>query len=138
VEFIEIEKEIEYLKKFVEIQQLRRSGRCKISFDISEDVIDFKIAPLLLIPLVENAFKYLTNRKDTDNFVYISLTKTGSQMCFIIENTTAESAIEKKEHGGIGLTNLKSRLSLIYPKKHELLINKENNIFKVKLTLNVG
>lgn len=138
VEFIEIEKEIEYLKKFVEIQQLRRSGRCKISFDISEDVVDFKIAPLLLIPLVENAFKYLTNRKDTDNFVYISLTKTGSQMCFIIENTTAESAIEKKEHGGIGLTNLKSRLSLIYPKKHELLINKENNIFKVKLTLNVG
>ncbi len=138
VEFIEIDKEISYLKKFVEIQQLRKSGRCKITFDIAEEVTDFKIAPLLMIPLVENAFKYLTNRKDTENFVYISLTKDRNQMCFVIENTTADIPKEKKESGGIGISNLKSRLSLIYPKKHELLINKENNIFKVKLTIDVG
>ena len=138
VEFTGIEKEINYLNKFIEIQRLRKSKRCKMDFKIGDNVKDFLIAPLLLIALVENAFKYVTNDKDSDNYVSISLTKNESLMQFTIENTFHESeSYDMKTSGGIGLNNLQNRLNLIYPNRNELILIKENNIFTAKLKINV-
>jgi tetratricopeptide (TPR) repeat protein len=140
VEFTDVANEISYMSKFVEIQRLRKSSRCKIDFKVGENVKNFVIAPLLMIPLVENAFKYVTNDKDFENYISIALSKEGNKIEFSTENTAYESEEpeNKKIHkGGIGLTNLKERLALIYPNKHELKIERENNIFKTKLVIYV-
>ncbi|MFO0322259.1 MAG: tetratricopeptide repeat protein [Bacteroidota bacterium] len=136
-DFVEIEKEKEYLKKFVEIQEIRKSERCKIEFKIGLKVKDFLIAPLLLIPLIENAFKYVTNDKDSENFVLISLTKENNELHLSVKNTMHIQQ-EKEDYGGIGLKNLENRLQLIYPNKHNLEVSKEKNIFIANLTINVG
>jgi tetratricopeptide (TPR) repeat protein len=140
VEYTDIGKEIVYMSKFIEIQKLRKSNRCKIEFIVGEEVKDVMIAPLLMIPLVENAFKYVTNDKETENFIRISLKRSGRGIEFTTNNTTYpdETQADKRIHkGGLGLRNLKNRLDLIYPKKHELHILKEGAIFKTKLIVHV-
>ncbi|HYG51383.1 MAG TPA: histidine kinase [Flavobacteriales bacterium] len=138
VEFIGLDKEISYLRKFITIQRLRKSDRCRIVFNSQEIPGYILIAPLLLITLVENAFKYVSNDRLIENFVEMKLECDEKRICFEVKNTTYENGMRQKpEEGGIGLTNLKSRLQLIYPGKHELAIVNKDNIFNAKLVLHV-
>ena len=140
-EFIRIEKEINYMHNFIEVQQLRKSERCTINFFVGDNLTNFLIAPFLFLPLLENAFKYVTNDKNAENYIYIALTKNESGIAFTIENTThtdpySQDHIKKSAGSGIGLTNLKNRLQLIYADEYEFSAKKENNIFKINLTIN--
>lgn len=136
-DFITIEKEIEYIKEFVSFHKLRKSLRCQINLNIGDDIRNFKISPLLIIPLLENAFKYVSNEKNTDNFVSILLKKRRGILIFSIENTTFDKNEISNHYGGIGLINLKNRLELIYPKKYKLSISKKNRVFKANLLIYV-
>ncbi len=135
--FIKIEMETEYLKKMVEMYTYRKSKRCRVEFIIGEGLTGFLIAPIIIAPLIENAFKYVTNDKDNENFIHFSLTQQKNELVFIGANSMYEYEIKNEFASGIGLSNLKSRLDLIYPDKHLLEISKENSIFTIKLTLNV-
>lgn len=140
-EFIQIEKEIDYMHNFIEVQRLRKSERCTIHFSVDNNLNNFPIAPFLFLPLLENAFKYVTNDKDSENYITISLTKSASGIVFKVENTAHLNAVspsiaEQPAYSGIGLTNLKDRLKLIYPDKHEFHVQREKNIFKVNLIIN--
>lgn len=134
VNFIEIEKELNYINKFVEMQKLRKSERCKIQINIQDNIKNFVIAPLLLIPLIENAFKYVTNDKDKENYVSIDFRRDDEKIIFKVKNSTyEESENTDKKYGGIGLRNLKSRLDLIYTNKHKLNTLNTGNEYTAEL-----
>ncbi len=133
---IGIEKELVYLKNFVQLQQLRKDNNYDINMDIDSNVSGFSITPLLLIPFVENAFKHISNHTDAVNFVHICLTKQNGSLTLHVKNSKDNSA--STEHsGGIGLANVQRRLELLYPGKHSLHISNGENTYSVQLQLSI-
>ncbi len=133
---IPIEKELSYLRDYVDLQKLRKDENYSVEFNYSPEVKNFSIEPLLLIPFVENAFKHISHKSGEKNFVKLDMNRTNGQFNFTIENSK-ESERTTELHGGIGLTNVKRRLELLYPEKHELMINNKEDIYKVILNLNI-
>jgi len=131
---IPIEKEICFLKDYVALQQLRGSANTDIQFHCADGVSDFSIEPLLLIPFVENSFKHLSHyNNDKQNEVKIDIWRTNGSMHFSVFNTTENNA--PNGQGGIGLSNVKKRLQLLYPGKHDFHIIENGNWFGVELSL---
>jgi len=133
---IPVEKEISYLKDYVDLQTLRKDDRYSVTFNYSPQVTGFSIEPLLLIPFVENAFKHVSSHPEKSNFVKLELSRSNGQFIFSAENSK-ETAKTTDPHSGIGLNNVKRRLELLYPEKHELNIVDENGVYKVDLKLKI-
>jgi len=133
---ISIEKEVAYLKDYLTLQQLRRDENCSVSFHCSADVKDFVIEPLLLIPFVENSFKYVSHHADKPNFINLKLRRGNGSFFFSITNSKEENGVVQR--GGIGIANVKRRLELLYPGKHELTIDETEVDFSVTLNLSVA
>lgn len=133
---IPVEKEINYLKDYVDLQKLRKDEHYSVSFSYSPQVKDFSIEPLLLIPFVENAFKHVSSHSNKANFVTLELGRHNGQFIFSAENSKDKSKVTEP-YSGIGLANVKRRLELLYPGKHELTITDENDIYKVNLKLKI-
>jgi two-component system LytT family sensor kinase len=138
VDNIVIEKEIQYIRNYVALQQERKEENCLVQVDIPENVRGFTIAPLLLITFVENAFKYVSNYEDRENKVIISLCREGEQLLFRAYNTRDEDGVRlEMEKGGIGITNARRRLNLQYPGKYQLEITDGGESYEVLLHLNI-
>ena len=132
-EKIPIEKETEYLKNFVELEKIRKGDKVKVNFDIVEGTNGFAVAPFMLIPFLENAFKHVSTFSDKENFIHIQFSKEGGKFKTAFRNTSDN--LVRYEVGGIGLKNVKRRLDLLYPGKHGLFIKEASGIFTVELTL---
>jgi two-component system, LytTR family, sensor kinase len=134
---IPVEKEIHYLKDYVDLQKLRKDENYTVEFNCSTGVNGFSVEPLILIPFVENAFKHISHHKDQLNFIKLELSLDKGVFHFKVENS--KEVIEKTtdKHSGIGLNNVKRRLDLLYPGKHQLTISNERDTFKVKLQLKI-
>jgi len=135
-----IEKEINFLKDYIAVQRLRRNDNCELHFEVSGIDTSARIEPLLLVPFVENAFKHLSHfdngQKDIIN---VSLTSKNDHLVFAVENTVnAGKANELVKQGGIGLKNLKRRLELLYPEKHELHTEEAGGWFKACLDVKLN
>lgn len=135
-EMIPVEKEIRYLSDYMDLQQLRKDEKYEVQFHCSPSVKQFQIEPLLLIPFVENAFKHISHYADHKNIVKAEMDYAGGLFTFRVENTT-DTASVKEQPGGIGLVNVKRRLELLYPGKHELVIDDVSDMFTVVLKLQV-
>jgi sensor histidine kinase YesM len=133
---IPIEKELAYLKDYVDLQMLRKDENYSIDFKCSAEVKGFSIEPLLLVPFVENAFKHISHRTSAQNFVKLDITRTNGHFNFTIQNSK-EAGRTAERHGGIGLNNVKRRLELLYPGKHELVIDNNADTYKVDLKLKI-
>ncbi|MGZ8543960.1 MAG: sensor histidine kinase [Flavisolibacter sp.] len=134
-EKISIDKEISYLRDYIDLQRLRKDEHSCISLDIEEGLPGFSIEPLLLIPFVENAFKYLSQgiRK---NEIHVGLSMKNGLMHFRVRNTTdGRTKPLLPECGGIGLVNVKRRLELLYPGRHQLDIQNAGGWFDVQLEI---
>ncbi|MEI9920527.1 MAG: sensor histidine kinase [Bacteroidota bacterium] len=130
-----LEKEIVYLKNYVDLQRLRRDDKYKIEFTTSGDSRVFTLAPLLLMPLVENAFKYLSHFPEGNNIVSIHIHNDDQSVEARVRNTKETRIAERREVGGIGLRNLRRRLELQYPDRHELEVNDGKTEFEVILRI---
>lgn len=130
---VKLKDEIEYLRNYLDLQKMRINKDIEVSFVINGEVDNFEIAPLLLIPFVENAFKYGLSYV-SDSFVRIECTVEKSALKFCVQNTVHERG-KSELSSGIGLENVKRRLTLLYPDKHSLRINDSNGIFDVELTI---
>ena len=135
---IEIAKEVSFLKQYVAVQQLRKNDNLKLEFTISIADEQSLVEPLLLIPFVENAFKHLSHYNNgKKDFILITIEEENNRLNFKIENTIDEFQTNYiNDQQGIGLINVMRRLELLYPDKHELHIEKENNWYKINLCLN--
>lgn len=129
-------KEAEFMRDFIALMKLRANKKLTITTDIPEKINDYPIVPMLLLPLVENAFKHGIHATDKSE-IHIKLRQDGSSLEFEVENTYFEKTSTTDE-GGIGLTNTKRRLHLIYPNKHSLKAGiAENGMYNVKLQINL-
>ena len=123
---VSILKEIAYLRNYVLLQQYRKEENLIVQFNTDDPLEEFEIAPLLLVVFIENAFKYVSNFEDKENKIIISLQHKKNKLDFSVFNTTENSHFNS--NGGIGLTNVKRRLEILYPENTILL-------FKMKMTL---
>ncbi|HNP47210.1 MAG TPA: histidine kinase [Bacteroidia bacterium] len=138
-DYIEIEKELHYIKNYIEIQMLRKTDRYKCTFTVSDSVKNFSLAPLLLTPFIENAFKYISNHSNGKNEISISMDYKEGEFSFHICNDKDQSTvIEIHENKGIGLANVRRRLDLLYPDKHSLEIRNESGQFSVAMKMNIN
>ena len=127
-------KEADFMKDFIALMKLRANSKLTITTDIPQKIHDYPIVPMLLLPLVENAFKHGVHATDKSE-IHISLRQKDSTLEFEVENTYFEKSSTTNE-GGIGLTNTKRRLHLIYPDKHTLKAGiAPNGKYNVKLHL---
>lgn len=125
--------EIDYLNNVIELQRISAKGNAYINFNCSGVSNTQRVASLLFIAFVENAFKHGV-LNDADNPVQINLDATGEQLHFTISNKI--NSYQKDHTGGIGLANVTRRLDLIYAGKYQLLIKNDGNYYQVDLTLN--
>ncbi|WP_298734926.1 histidine kinase [uncultured Chitinophaga sp.] len=135
---ISIEKEAQYVANYVAIQQMRHNENCEVSFYCDPGMRQFQIAPLLLIPFVENAFKHVSAHVNAPNRVNISLRRQGSFLQLETYNTCEQMQRENGKHKGIGLANVKRRLELLYPERHHLQIDKTAQAFHVTLDIRIA
>jgi two-component system, LytTR family, sensor kinase len=136
---ISLEKEIEYLQSFVNLQKKRLSSEVSpnIEFKIEGAIEKYQIAPLLLIPFVENAFKHGI-RMGNETFIKIQLSVQNNTLLFEVKNSISKNSNElETQYGGVGLENVKKRLELLYPNQYQLIIQEEEKQYYVTLKLNI-
>lgn len=137
---VPLEKEVTYLENYISLEKIRLEEKTNIEFNKSGDCNSKKIAPMLFIIFVENAFKYL----DLDNengSVLIDLTVYDNEIIFRCSNTFDKSVLKelpkKKSNSGIGLKNAEKRLKLIYPNSHHLKIEQIEQNYIVELKIDI-
>ncbi len=133
---IPVEKEISYLQDYVDLQKLRKDEDYAVTLNYTPRVKDFMIEPLLLIPFVENAFKHVSAHPGRQNFINVYLDRHNGEFEFTAENSK-EGSKTSDPYSGIGLANVKRRLELLYPGKHELSIVDTSDRYRVNLKLKV-
>lgn len=134
-DLINLEQEIKLLEDYIELEKIRYTNRLNLKFNSKIDENNYKITPLLLIPLVENAFKHGTKGSVDNVYIRINLEVKNNLLLFDIENSNYNK-VEKIVNEQIGLKNLKRQLELCYSIFNIEIIN-TNNIFRVILKLNL-
>lgn len=139
-EKIDIRQEVNYLKNYIDLQQLRAGGikDFELKTDLDDTLCLQSIAPMLLVPFVENAFKHGLSMRHP-SWIDIKLRCDGKQLYFSVFNSLHPKSEEDPERNasGVGLENVKKRLLLLYPKKHQLTIHQTEREFSIMLTLNI-
>lgn len=130
---IPIEKEIKIIEDFIELERLRYDDRLTINFEKKVDNFQQKIAPLILLPFVENAFKHGVGETRFDAFINIKLELKEGALKYTIKNTI--DGAEPVVSDGIGLKNVKRQLELIYGNNYSLEIIPETETFTVELSI---
>jgi LytS/YehU family sensor histidine kinase len=121
----------------VDLQKKKKDENYSVQFNCSPEVKGFSIEPLLLISFVENAFKHISHKTSRNNFVNVDMNRKNGLFEFTVENSKEDNFPLKEKQGGIGLNNVKRRLELLYPGKHELQIEDKNEVYKINFKLKV-
>ncbi len=130
-----LEKELDYVLKYIKIEETRKGSDIQLEYDIKLENPTIKIAPLLLIPFIENAFKHCSNHLDSNlNRIKINIEEEGGRLTLNVTNSY-DLLMNNNVAGGIGLANVQKRLSLLYPDTHQLNINKEMTNHIVNLSI---
>lgn len=134
---VPLHKEVNYLKNYLDLEQLRQHDNIQINFRVDGHVSDQQIAPLLFIPFLENSFKHGLNTQLKDGFVNIHLQVAEKSVDFKIENSKGQTVArpDNRPSGGIGLVNVRRRLNLLYPERYHLKVSNTPNTFAVHLTI---
>lgn len=131
-EKVPVEKEIEYIENYIELEKMRLEDDFVVQFDISGDYQRTRIAPFIFITFLENAFKHGVTNGENGKII-ISLRFEENKCFYEVKNTIATVATQTQE--GIGLLNVQRRLNLIYPEKHTLKIENTADVYTAKLML---
>lgn len=135
-DFVPLEKELNYISNYIELQRIRLGDTVQIDYVVSGNWAEEYIAPLLLIPFIENAFKYGVN-PEISSKIGIDLSITDHQLSLTVINNKVQNN-EQRIKSGTGLTNAQKRLKLVYPAMHKLVLQDSNQNFNVKLTLQLA
>ncbi|WP_439882751.1 sensor histidine kinase [Pontibacter sp. MBLB2868] len=133
---IALAKEIELLQHYISLEKLRYGDRLDLSVSITGDIEKFQIAPLLLLPFLENAFKHGTSKQIDQCWISFNLEMEDSSMYFkLINSIDPEGEEELNVPGGLGLTNVMKRLEILYKGKYKLDTQKLEEVYVVNLGL---
>jgi two-component system, LytTR family, sensor kinase len=134
-DLVPVGKQLEFLQSYVYLERLRANESLDVQFEVTGDRSDVKIAPLLYLAFIENAFKHGAKDKSDNPYIHIVFNlEKDDRVIFSVENR-ADPFRRKNLDGGFGLSNVKKRLELLYPGKHELDISESLTIYRVELTI---
>ena len=137
-DFVELEEELIYIRNYIELQSIRLHDDVNLQFQINGKAEGKLIAPMLLVPIIENAFKHGIDYT-IKSYVDINITVDKDELSVRIKNSKNKFITEQADkNSGIGLKNVKRRLEMVYPDKHLLDINESDDLFDVSLTLNLS
>ena len=128
--------EINYINNFIELQKLRLDRSVKLEYNTLQNIPALQIAPMLLIPFVENAFKHGVN-SEQKSYINIELAMNTTEFQLHVVNNKVSVQRDISEKSGLGIINTKHRLNLLYPSKHLLVINDTEKEFSVSLHINL-
>ena len=135
-EFVSLEKELEILNSYIELEKMRYNERLELQYKITGDVNGHRIAPLILLPFIENSFKHGASNDRSNPVIKIDLTIEKEFLLLkIVNSLPADKVTDETVAQGIGLKNVKRRLELIYPGNHELKIIPGEKLFEVWLKI---
>ena len=135
---VPLNQEIQFLKNYVALEQLRYGDRLDVSLNFTGDIHGRNIAPLLLIPFLENAFKHGTSEQLDQSWISLNLAVEGHTLTFQLLNSRDPDGDETHLLGGIGLQNARKRLDLLYPDRHDLRVQADADTFMVTLKLELS
>ncbi|HEV7621352.1 MAG TPA: histidine kinase [Flavisolibacter sp.] len=133
-ESIELQKDIDYLTSYIDLQRLRLTSKVTINYTVKGKTKDLSIAPLLLITFIENAFKHGISYTHS-SVITISIEVFDKTLTLFVSNPVVTS--NKFEHGGIGLKNVARRLDLLYRDKYSIEFTNNDNLYIVHLKINL-
>lgn len=131
---ISLVKEIEFLRKFIQLMELRLLEQATVHYIFPENAQGYEVAPLLFIPLVENAFKHGVTAGINSN-ILIEMTVNDEVLVFYTENRNVPKRKDDRSGSGIGLKNLRKRLELLYPNRHEFIQYADEQHFHTRLSI---
>jgi len=133
--FVPLAKELQLIKDYVSLEKIRYGNRLEVHLDIPNDTDDLEIAPLLLLPFVENCFKHGASHMIDQPWISLFVTIEKREMKMKLVNGKAPGYQPKKSSGGIGIKNVRKRLELLYSEKFFLDIQEEDEVYIVNLKL---
>ncbi|HRI01962.1 MAG TPA: histidine kinase [Saprospiraceae bacterium] len=136
-----LSKEIHYIQNYIELEKIRLSKHTEIELEIIGDISNVKIAPLLIIPFIENCFKHGVKLSQDPSYIHILVRLDENSLKLDIKNSKSAQIPSLRSHktfGGIGLANVRKRLEFLYPKLHELIITDNPEQYHVHLFLNLN
>jgi LytS/YehU family sensor histidine kinase len=133
-----LRSEIEFMHNYIDLMRLRMNDKVKLTVKFPENVENISIAPLLFIPFIENAFKHGISYRE-NSYINIAMTVAKESLSFHCSNSHFRSIREPdSDHAGIGLDNVRKRLNLLFPGKHELRIHDSTASFEVDLIITLA
>lgn len=136
-EYVPLHLEIKYLKDLIAVEGTRWGNELEVKSKWNIEDGQLQIVPLLLVPLIENAFKHVSRLPNQKGYVHLYCEQANDQLNFRIENSATEQYKSPSQSQGLGLENVKKRLSIQYPEKHHLDIEKTDSDFTVKVVLDL-
>lgn len=133
-DYVALSKEIEYIGNYIALQETRISPQTKFSFIVKGDAYGKQIAPMLMIPFIENAFKYGIN-PDEDCLLRIEIDIADKELHLLVENRKIPVRISEEAVGGVGIENARRRLQAVYPGRYILDIADRSDFFTVNLKI---
>lgn len=134
-EEILLTKELEYIEKYIALQKIRTANTSYVNYEVTGKINGQTIAPMVFIPFIENAFKH-TNNKKLVNAIKVQIEIAKAHIKMVCTNKIDPNRTTKVESNGLGNQLIQKRLRLIYPERHQLQVNNENNQYSVALTIN--
>lgn len=136
---IPLQQEVNYLENFIELEELRLESNFDLNLQIHRNLGgNWMIAPFILMPFVENAFKHVSQKLDGTDWVNIQLEVEDGELIFLVTNSiskTYKASPDVVKYGGLGLKNVQRRLDLLYPDQYKLSITSDDKAFVVRLGL---
>jgi sensor histidine kinase YesM len=134
---IAIANEIKIVENYIELEKIRFSNRVDLNFTTDLKSQDIQIPPMLIIPFIENAFKHGVAKSVDKSWIKISIEETDAGLNIVVANSKTQSRVDDKT-GGIGLINVKKRLSLLYKEKYKLNIFEKQMQYTVSLSIPIN
>lgn len=131
-DLVSLKDEIEYLQNYIELHKIRYQKKVDIQFNFN-NVSNYQVPPLLYIIALENAFKHGVEKLTENAYIHINILAENNSILFEIENNYEQ--LKTNSEAGIGLKNLKQRLKLLYPKKHQITIDKSDTVYKLVIKI---
>lgn len=129
---------MEVIERYISLKRIRYKERLEINLNLQGNLVDYTIALLLILPFIENAFKHGVGKLEVDSWIKIDASIRTGNFVFKLSNNkscTKLSSQKKSKYGNIGLSNIKRRLRILYPKTHAIKIINDDEVFMVILKI---
>lgn len=137
-ERVPLHREIDYIKNYIDLQGLKDSRGLNVQTELDDTQPNLRVAPMLFIPFIENAFKHSKVEDLERGWIRIRLQAVADQIWFEVRNSLPAAEYSKDKTGGIGLANVRRQLELLYPGRHELFIERRADEFFVSLKIDLS